>query len=81
MSNEQQALLKQLIKTCETGKHLSLRQAAERLDCTVWYLRQHLNLFPNAWRLGGTEIRIPVADIEAAQEQSKIHRKKEAACL
>jgi hypothetical protein len=49
----------------EQQKHLSLGAAAARLDCSPKYLREHLSDFPNAWRLPGGEIRIPVKDIES----------------
>lgn len=65
-----QARINSFLEKCarlfgEQQRHLSLGSAAARLDCSVDYLRDHLDEFPNAWRMPGGEIRIPVRDIEA----------------
>ena len=39
----------------ENLKHYSLKTAAERLDCSPRYLRDHLDEFPNVWRMSGGE--------------------------
>jgi hypothetical protein len=59
----------------EQVRHYSLGSAAEKLDCSVKYLREHLDEFPSAWRMSGGEIRIPAADIEAWIASRRIFRK------
>ncbi len=54
--------------------HLSLGEAARRLDCSVKYLREHLNEFPNAWRMPGGELRVPAKDVEALAARNKLKR-------
>ena len=49
----------------DAARHFSLSAAAEKLDCSPKYLREHLAEFPNAWRMSGGELRIPAGDIEA----------------
>lgn len=62
---------------------LSLERAGQRLDLSDDWLREHLDEFPNAWRLpanGGRatrnvgQLRIPVRDIEAFQLRQKVRR-------
>lgn len=55
-------------------RHLGLRAAAERLDFSVDWVRDHLDEFPNAWRAPGGELRIPVRDVEALAVRCKLRR-------
>jgi predicted DNA-binding transcriptional regulator AlpA len=59
----------------DQSRHFSLRSAAEKLDCSVKYLREHLAEFPNAWRLSGGELRIPASDIEAWIKARRVFEK------
>ena len=54
--------------------HLGLRSVAARLDCSVDYVRKHLDMFPNAWRADGGELRIPVGDIERAAKARRLRK-------
>lgn len=65
-----------------TERHLSLQGAALSLDLSLDWFRDHLDEFPNAWRLpAGSaagrnvgELRIPLKDIEALAERQRIRR-------
>ena len=74
MTDEALKLLREVIAAFEPNRHLSIRETALRLDCSSQYVREHLILFPNAWRMAGGDIRIPVKDIEAMISKSKIHK-------
>lgn len=54
---------------CVNQPHHSLGSAARMLDCSKGWIRDHLDEFPNAWRLpsnGGVgELRIPTRDIDS----------------
>lgn len=54
--------------------HLSLTAAAKKLDCSVSYLRDHKQEFPNLWRMPGGELRIPERDVEALAARNKLNR-------
>lgn len=56
--------------------HLSIEQAAKRLDCSTTWLRRHKQEFPNAWRLPGGELRFPEADVEALAKRNRLRRVK-----
>lgn len=57
-------------------QHLCLTAAAAALDCSPKWVREHLHLFPNAWRMegGSGELRIPSRDIEAYARSRKLNR-------
>jgi hypothetical protein len=55
-------------------RHLSPTEAAKVLDCSVWYVRKHLDEFPGAWRMPGGDIRIPSRDVEALAKRNRIKR-------
>lgn len=59
-----------------TTKHLSLPEAAKRLDCSTKWVREHKHEFPNAWRMPGGELRIPESDVEALAKRNKLRRDK-----
>lgn len=73
MKDEVAKLLREVIAAFEPHRHLSVRETALRLDCSPKYIREHLILFPNAWRMEGGELRIPSRDIEAMIAKRKIH--------
>ena len=70
----------------QEGDSLRLTAAAKRLSVSPDWMRDHLELFPNAWRLPAGErsvngegrnvgeLRIPVADLLAFQERQRIRR-------
>ena len=82
MANHQNITVEQAIQvliaagavfTVPGGKHLCLKAVANRLDCSVPYVREHLTEFPNAWRLpGGGDIRIPERDVENLAKRRKM---------
>ena len=61
---------------------LSLSLAAQRLDVSPSWVRQHLEEFPGAWRLpAGSrgdrnvgELRIPVRDLEALEKRQALRK-------
>jgi len=55
----------------EQRRHLCLSAVASRLDCSPKWVREHLGLFPGAWRMPGGEIRVPARDVEALAEAGK----------
>lgn len=59
-----------------TDKHLSIAEAASRLDCSEDWLRKHKSEFPNLWRMPGGELRFPVADIEGLAKRNRLRRVK-----
>ena len=52
--------------------HLSVKSVAGKLNCSVAYVRKHLAEFPNAWRMSGGDLRVPVRDVEGFAERLKI---------
>jgi hypothetical protein len=54
---------------CTNQPHYSIGNAARQLDVSKGWMREHLQEFPNAWRLPGAgesgEWRFPARDIEA----------------
>jgi hypothetical protein len=62
---------------------VALDGAARRLDVSPRWIRDHLELFPNAWRLTAGcagernvgELRIPVSDLMAYEDSRRIFRK------
>lgn len=50
-------------------RHLSVGNAAQQLDCSKGWVREHLGEFPHAWRMPGGELRIPQGDVEGAQRR------------
>ena len=66
--------------------HLSVAEAARRLDVSPDWIKDHLDQFPNRWRLPagaastGTgarnvgELRIPAGDVEELAERMRIER-------
>ena len=50
-------------------RHLSLGNAARELDCSKGWLRDHLDAFPNAWRMPGGELRVPEGDVQEAKRR------------
>lgn len=62
--------------------HLSITDAAARLDLKTGWIREHLDEFPNAWRLPAGcagernvgELRIPVRDVEALAARNRLRR-------
>jgi hypothetical protein len=57
-----------------SSKHLSLAEAAKRLDCSAKWVREHKQEFPNAWRMPGGELRIPEGDVESLARRNKLRR-------
>lgn len=55
-------------------RHLTTAQAAALLGTSVWYVRNHISEFPNAWRMPGGDIRIPTRDVEALANRNRINR-------
>ena len=76
MSDELAKLAKEILDAFTCKGHVSIKKAALKLDCSPRYLRKHLILFPNVWRMDGGDIRIPVKDIEAMIAKRKIHKFK-----
>jgi hypothetical protein len=75
MNDDALKTVKEMLRSLDSGRHLSLREAALKLDCSVDYLRRHLIEFPGSWKMpGGGEIRIPVRDLEAMIKKRKINR-------
>ena len=56
------------------SNHLCLAAVAARLDCSVSWVRQHLQDFPNAWRMPGGELRIPSRDVEELAKRGRLQR-------
>ena len=52
---------------------LSVRKAAERLDTTPDWIRDHLDEFPNTFRLG-SDLRITAADIRKFAERHRVFK-------
>lgn len=44
---------------------LPVRAVAKLLGCSTQYVKEHLDLFPHAYRLSGGDIRIPMRDVNA----------------
>ena len=59
-----------------TGKHLCLKSVGAKLNCSAKYVREHLDEFPNAWRMPGGEIRVPESDVEALAKRCKFQKIK-----
>lgn len=57
-----------------SGKHLSIEQAAKKLDCSPTWLRRHKQEFPNLWRMPGGELRFPEGDVEALAKRNRLRR-------
>jgi hypothetical protein len=77
MNEEIRKLFRDLLVELQHKSHVCLGTAALKLDCSPKYLREHLDLFPNAWKFPGKkgEIRIPIKDIEAHTERFRLfHR-------
>jgi hypothetical protein len=71
--------LPKLLTFFEEKRHLSLGAVAARLDCSVNYLRDHLDDFPGAWRMPGGEIRIPAKDVERLARERRFLKTEAAA--
>lgn len=56
------------------AQHLSVGEAAARLDFSARWVKEHLDEFPHAWRAPGGELRIPARDIEAMAKRCRIRR-------
>lgn len=68
----------------EAGRHHSLSEAADRLGVSVRWVREHLEEFPNAWRLPAGaratdlgarnvgELRIPAGDLVALAQRMRL---------
>lgn len=64
------------------GGSLALPAAAARLDVSERWLRDHLDQFPNAWRLPASSVdgrnvgalRIPVRDLAAFEDRRRIFK-------
>jgi hypothetical protein len=66
--------------------HLSVPEAARRLDVSPDWIKKHQEEFPHRWRLPAGaaatstgarnvgELRIPVTDVEALAERMRIER-------
>lgn len=52
--------------------HLSIGEAARRLDCSPRWIKDHPGEFPRMWRMLGGELRVPLADITAMAERRRI---------
>jgi hypothetical protein len=50
-------------------RHFSLGNAAQMLDCSKGWIREHLGEFPNAWRMPGGELRVPEQDVADAKRR------------
>lgn len=59
-----------------SAKHLSLAEAAKRLDCSTKWVREHKQEFPNAWRMPGGELRIPETDVDALAKRNRLVRRE-----
>jgi len=57
-----------------SGKHLSIEQAAKKLDCSTTWLRRHKHEFPNLWRMPGGELRFPESDVDALAKRNRLRR-------
>lgn len=55
------------------AQHLSVSEAAARLDFSPRWVKEHLAEFPNAWRAPGGELRIPARDIEALAKRCRLN--------
>jgi hypothetical protein len=67
-------LLEQAAAVTEQHRALSVRSVALRLDVSAKYIKEHLADFPNAFRITGGEIRIPVRDLTAYERARRIFR-------
>jgi hypothetical protein len=76
MKDQATQLLKEVLSAFEPTRHLTVREVALRLDCSAKYVRKHLILFPNVWRMEGGGIRIPSKDVDAMIAERKIHKFK-----
>jgi hypothetical protein len=68
----------------DASRHLSVQEAARRLDVSVWWLKEHLDEFPNRWRLPAGaaptatgarnvgELRIPASDVDALARRMRV---------
>ena len=72
------SLFQKCAQVFEPARHLSLGAVAARLDCSVKYVREHLEYFPGAWRMPGGEIRIPAKDVEALARSRRFLGKAKA---
>lgn len=74
-----------ILKTADGS--LSVDAASKRLDVGKNWIRDHLEEFPNAWRLPARsagernvgELRIPVRDIEALEARQRLRKEVFAA--
>jgi hypothetical protein len=66
--------LREIVDALTNHAHLTVRNTALRLNCSPKFVRKHLMEFPNAWRLSGGDIRIPVNDIEAYITKNRIFK-------
>lgn len=74
-----QEILKQLN---QASGSLCLAAAAARLDVSPSWMREHLEEFPNVWRLSAGsaqgrnvgELRFPVRDLVAYEERRRVFR-------
>lgn len=76
ISEETVKMMREILGDFTKKRHISMGEAALMLGYSPKNLRRHLDMFPNVWRLGSGDIRIPVKDIEAAIEAGKLHRPK-----
>lgn len=58
----------------ESSQHLSIGEAARRLDCSEDWVRRHKHEFPNCWRMPGGELRFPEGDIQAMAKRCRLRR-------
>jgi len=67
-----------VVFTLPPARHLSLPEAASRLDVGPGWVRDHLSEFPHAWRLPSNgqagELRIPAPDVDALAKRRRISR-------
>ena len=81
MSNEQSLTVQEAIKvltaagavfSVPTGNHLSVKSVAAKLDCSKVFVYEHLAEFPNAWKMGMGDLRIPVRDVEEFVKRGRL---------
>ncbi len=65
-------LFQKCAEVFEMKRSLSIASVSARLECSTWWVREHLNEFPNAWRMPGGDIRIPARDVEALERARRI---------
>ena len=66
------AAVRKLLDACNDKRGLSMGSVGLLLDCSARYVREHLADFPNAFRLPGGDIRIPMRDVISIQKNRRI---------